>query len=385
MRVSSLFALTVLTNALAQAGGAAPTPPDAPLPVLLSLPGKDVMSGHYPPQAARLGLKGQVKLRCRVKVDGSSECRALEETPPGLGFSAAAEQISSDFRFKPALAKGAPVEADWYTVLNFTDPARPTDGPKASDDKPPRLASRPTAEDIAKFYPPLAHLYEIGGQAIITCGIRPDGTSHDCKARGETPPGLGFGHAAEKVAATFHFSAGTMNGLAVEQSWTSRISFQPDAEAEADPAPTTPAASGEALKLAEQFVVSDDLLATFDAAAASAAAKRDCTANGGGACEQFAKAVEDAVTEENATLRASMIAWVASTYTDDELKALVFTPGARNSGLIEKGGALALAFPKLEHRAARDHHRLIAKHYCAVIGCPPLILGSAPAQGSGKR
>ena len=245
--------------------------------------------------------------------------------------------------------------------------------------RPPLLASKPTADDIAKFYPPLAHMYDIGGQAIVSCGVRPNGAGHDCKAQSETPPGLGFGRAAEKVAATFRFSPGMVNGVAAEGPWTSRIAFQPDTEAEPDaptPAETAPA---ETLKLAEQFVAADDLIPAFDMTAVETAAKHDCAANGGALCDQFGKAVEDATAEESARLHAALIAWVAATYTEGELKALVSTPGARDPGLIEKGGQLALVLPELERRAGRHHHQLIARHYCEVVGCPPLTPGGAAA------
>ena len=243
---------------------------------------------------------------------------------------------------------------------------------------PPLLASKLTADDVAKFYPPLAHMYDIRGQAIITCGVRPDGRGHDCKAQGETPPGLGFGRAAEKLASTFRFSPGMANGVAAERPWTGRIAFQPDAADEADAPSSTESPPAETLKLAERFVDAEGFVPIFDTAAAGVAGKRDCASNGGAYCDQFGKAVEGATAEESARLHTALIAWVATTYTESELKVLVSTPGARDPGLIEKGGQLALALPELELRAARDHHQLVRKYYCEVIGCPTPI-ASPPA------
>ena len=61
----------------------------------------------------------------------------------------------------------------------------------------------PSAEDLAKVYPPDALHQGVEGQATLRCTTQPDGRLADCAVAAETPSGQGFGEAALKLAPRF--------------------------------------------------------------------------------------------------------------------------------------------------------------------------------------
>jgi len=84
-----------------------------PEPVEVSVP-----RGEYPPEAARAGVEGEVKLRLLVDETGQVR-QATVLRDPGYGLGPAAARIARRFfRFKPARLGGEPVATEIpFTVL----------------------------------------------------------------------------------------------------------------------------------------------------------------------------------------------------------------------------------------------------------------------------
>ena len=74
---------------------------NAPRARLLTTPDAQAMSDVFPPVALARGISGRAVLSCDVAADGAAVCRAIEQTPDNLGFGAAAEALSANWRFEP--------------------------------------------------------------------------------------------------------------------------------------------------------------------------------------------------------------------------------------------------------------------------------------------
>lgn len=89
------------------------TPPIAPLPPRpavmgeyrpdwLEKPSTDDLTAYYPAHAARMGIAGQAKIRCKVMGDGRLNACVIEtESPKGEHFGEAALTLSAKFRMIP--------------------------------------------------------------------------------------------------------------------------------------------------------------------------------------------------------------------------------------------------------------------------------------------
>jgi TonB family protein len=71
---------------------------------------------------------------------------------------------------------------------------------------------RPTAEDMAKFYPPEAVKAHVEGFATLGCEVAADGRLAHCKVLKETPPGAGFGQAAMAMSSLFQMKPMSKDG-----------------------------------------------------------------------------------------------------------------------------------------------------------------------------
>ncbi len=127
-------------------------------PDWVQLPSGDDMARFYPNLAMTMGLAGHAMLTCKVTSLGMIEgCRVIEETPIGLGFGAAAMQMSPLFRMKPLSVDGAPVGGGVVTVpIRFT----------IEDD----VGSMPTA-DIHDRSLPDGHSMELARRLVAAIGV----------------------------------------------------------------------------------------------------------------------------------------------------------------------------------------------------------------------
>src|ERR1700678_1092339 len=74
---------------------------------------------------------------------------------------------------------------------------------------PPDWLAKPPAAAVASYYPELANDLDLGGHAQISCRVSAHGRVERCRVVSETPPGLGFGRAALRLAPLFRFRPAT--------------------------------------------------------------------------------------------------------------------------------------------------------------------------------
>jgi TonB family protein len=76
----------------------------------------------------------------------------------------------------------------------------------------PNWSSRPTGEDMARFYPVDAAKAKIEGKATIDCRVAVDGRLNSCTVRSESPAQAGFGEASLQLTQYFQMTPATLDG-----------------------------------------------------------------------------------------------------------------------------------------------------------------------------
>ncbi|WP_292051303.1 energy transducer TonB, partial [Brevundimonas sp. UBA5866] len=102
-------------------------------------------------------------------------------------------------------------------------PPAPPPPPKASVITNPQWsrAPRPTERD----FPQRALDRGVGGYAVVECTVTPSGRPEGCRTIEESPSGMGFGQAAQRIVQRGQLSPRTVDGAATNAKFTVRVPF----------------------------------------------------------------------------------------------------------------------------------------------------------------
>ena len=113
----------LLALALLADGPAPPAPVIDGGPRLRTHPSAQDMVDAYPRRALRDEVRGRVVIACHLTAEGKlTACTVAEETPPGLGFGAAALKMAPYFRWAPTYGDGKSVEGDVRVPMIWNPP-----------------------------------------------------------------------------------------------------------------------------------------------------------------------------------------------------------------------------------------------------------------------
>lgn len=131
----------------------------------------------------------------------------------------------------------------------------------------PSWKTKPTGDDVNRFYPEAAMRAGVGGKVKVRCTITVEGALTNCQAIEEDPPGYGFGEAGVKLMSRVEFHPKTVDGKPVESEKTIPLSFAKPEGPYIEPTPLPDAKTATAcLGLALDDQVADPSLYARDVA-----------------------------------------------------------------------------------------------------------------------
>jgi TonB family protein len=218
----------------------APPKPSAPPAATVEVPSDDSVGGQFasvwPENAYRAGIAGHVVLSCEIDRYGLAEwCKVAAETPPKMGFGAAALELRPTFKLKPAMGPDGPIDQVMNVAVEFKPPTQQIDwGSGRSGGSVGESSSRMSSgssSDMNMFggpslqrksvsmlnnpvwastvsYDDLLHAYPaqgggVSGYAVAHCEVNSNGGLAACVVTKEDPEKRGFGKAAIALAAKF--------------------------------------------------------------------------------------------------------------------------------------------------------------------------------------
>lgn len=169
-------------------------------------PTPDMLRAVWPKAAMQSGRGGQALIACKLSTQGLLfDCKVVSETPPGMGFGAAAIAMSPQLLMKPARHNGQAVVSEVRIPVKFESPGGPMDSFGARPVVEPAMAWQraPTYAEVAEAYPEKARKAGVGGLVSLSCHLTSTGALADCGVTREEPRGLGFGMAARRISKLF--------------------------------------------------------------------------------------------------------------------------------------------------------------------------------------
>jgi protein TonB len=131
------------------------------------------------------------------------------DTPPAPFPPTKGDVVKSDG--PPVLPTAANDTAGPPALVTTSEPAK---GPPVISS--PRWISKPTGEQVARYYPPRALESGTEGSVMMSCTVTASGSVTACRVTSETPAGQGFGNAGIRLSKFFKMSPKTVDGAAVE-------------------------------------------------------------------------------------------------------------------------------------------------------------------------
>lgn len=164
------------------------------------------LAGVYPVAARnRPPANAKATIACKVNEEGFlRDCKVAHQAPEGMGFGAAALQLSPLFRMKPKIRGGKPVETEvtipivWAGFENLPPPS----GPVNSLVLDPPWTSTPSTNQVRAAWPVEAK-GAATGQVALRCELNKTGGLTSCRVLSEIPTGKGFGKAARSLSPAF--------------------------------------------------------------------------------------------------------------------------------------------------------------------------------------
>jgi len=177
------------------------------------------LANVFPAKAIDKGVGGRATIHCQVTVEGFLQnCKVVSEAPEGMGFGAAALQLTPQLLMKPMIRGGKAVPGGAATIPIIWEAPKANRGitlstPVVLD---PPWSQVPTQAEIKAAWPAEAQDLD-SGQAALRCNLNGSGLLSHCDVISENPRNKGFGKAAKTLSKSFRVSADPADSRAIKK------------------------------------------------------------------------------------------------------------------------------------------------------------------------
>jgi TonB family protein len=146
------------------------------MPDWLKRPSGDDLARVWP--KAGLDRSGFAAIKCKVNVKGLLyACTVMNESPAGAGFGPAALMLAPNFRMRPKMVGGRPVESDVVVPIRFAGPAGGGGQSIEVVTNPPWLEA-PSSAQVAAAYPKGR---TGAGHVVFRCALTDEDRLRNCE------------------------------------------------------------------------------------------------------------------------------------------------------------------------------------------------------------